>query len=195
MQRYTDAFVNAIVMDYPNDIIQHIYQIVSKQSGSDQFDINTLWPSFFKVNTVKAISTFVKLGANIDYRVIDTGSTPVMYFAQLGLTNIVIWLIEQGADLTVKNMCHNTVYNYAVQGKINLDPIIKTYQEKKEKEELISRNKALEEKCLEMDNKLSQLLNLFNKMNIELSSVLPTKDKKEDDKGKMEECKTITPTN
>ncbi|AYV76787.1 MAG: hypothetical protein Barrevirus1_9 [Barrevirus sp.] len=182
-------------MDYPNDIIQHIYQIVSKQSGSDQFDINTLWPSFFKVNTVKAISTFVKLGANIDYRVIDTGSTPVMYFAQLGLTNIVIWLIEQGADLTVKNMCHNTVYNYAVQGKINLDPIIKTYQEKKEKEELISRNKALEEKCLEMDNKLSQLLNLFNKMNIELSSVLPTKDKKEDDKGKMEECKTITPTN
>jgi ankyrin repeat protein len=97
----------------------------------------------------------------------DTGSTPIMYAAQEGHMNIVTVLLEHGADITIKNSSGNDVYYYAKDSKkVDISIIIKEFQDKKEKEELLMKNMLLEQQCQDMNNKLNYLLGAFEKMQV-----------------------------
>jgi len=161
MEDYKKAFTIAIKNCFPNDIIQYIYQNLSQ---SNQFDINSIWPEVFH-HTVESIKILLQFGANINYRMPDTGSSPIMYSAQGGYINIVTVLLEHGADLTIKNNSDKDVYYYAKESnKVDLPILIKEFQDKKEKEELVKKNMLLEQQCQDMNNKLNYLLGAFEKM-------------------------------
>ncbi|AYV76786.1 MAG: hypothetical protein Barrevirus1_8 [Barrevirus sp.] len=166
MEQYIDALTTSIVKSFPNDIIEHIYNTICSKSGS-KLDLNTLWPSFYNVNNVSALATFIKLGANVNHASSEYGSTPILFCAQNGFSDMVNLLIEAGADITIKNKGGNDIYYYAKQGGINIDNAVKLIKERKEKEELMKKNQVLEGKCVEMDQKLNYLMGIFSKMELD----------------------------
>jgi hypothetical protein len=159
MEEHTEALTIAIKNNFPENIIRYIYQ----QLGPP-FDINSLWPSFFTSNNQMPIIILLKLGANINYQMPETGSTSIMYAAQKKCTEVVLTLLEHGADLTIKNNSGGDVYFFSEQSGIT--DVIKDFIAKKEKEELEKKNKMLEQQCFEMNNKLNYLMEMVGKMNI-----------------------------
>ena len=173
MQDYISALTVAITNSFPDPITDYIYQnIIDDQST---FDINTLWPSVYDRNNTNALLTLIRLGANINHRMPDSGSTPTMYLAQNGFKEMVTILITKGADLTIKSNSGKDVYYYQKDGRIDVLSIIKEINNVKEKEELVIRNQMLENQCREMDNKLNYLLNAFQNMNVDESVLLHKK--------------------
>lgn len=156
------ALIIAIQNCFPEDVIQYIYN----QLGS--FDINKLWTSFAieRKDNIGALQILLKMGANVNYQLPETLSTPIMYFAQSAYKNMVLVMLEHGADLTIKNSSGKDVYYYAKESMTDISIIIKEFNEKKEKDELINRNKALENQCLEMNDKLNYLFGMFQKLNV-----------------------------
>jgi ankyrin repeat protein len=167
MEEYVSAFTSAIKYSFPDDIIKYIYQQLCVMNGGIAYDINQLWPKFYKITHSKEILALLNAGAHVDWLNPDTGSTPIMYLAQNCYKEAVLILLERGANLNIKNKIGQDVHHFANHSGLNMVLIIKEFQEKKEKEELLKRNKALEQQCLDMDDKLNYLLGALGKLNIE----------------------------
>ena len=102
MEKYVAALTLAIQNWFPDDIIQYIYQQVCRMSSPVPFEINVLWPAVYH-HSANSVRILLKLGANVNHRMPETGSTPIMYAAQNSLTEIVSTLLENGADISLKS--------------------------------------------------------------------------------------------
>jgi ankyrin repeat protein len=159
-EEFSKALVTSIKNEFPDAIINYIYQQLYTNSN---FDINTLWLHFYHSSNLTHVKTFVKLGANINYQLPDTGSTPLMYASQDCVNTLVKYLLENGADITIKNSSDYDVYYFANK---DISKIIDEFVGKTEKEELVKKNTELEQQCNEMNSKLNYLLGVFEKMDI-----------------------------
>lgn len=62
--------------------------------------------------------TLIKLGADIEKRSVNEGSTPLMFAAQTGDKKALLMLLTSGADTTAVNNLGKTVRDYAVRSRI-----------------------------------------------------------------------------
>ncbi len=181
MEGYLNAFRLAIAHCFPDDVLEFILQRMLCTENGKAFNPNTLWPYVY-ASFPKHIELLLKLGADINHRDPGTGLTPIMYFAQSGKVDSVTYLLERGADITIKNNIGQDVYSYAsLSGKVNIDSIIAMITERKANEELMRRNQMLEKQCQEMDGKLNYLMGMFEKMNMGEMVDLTHKKMKPDD--------------
>jgi len=151
MQEHVYALAVALNNSFPEDVIECIvYRIYSTDDGRN-FDINGCWQYLRQPKNVQCIKSILRLGADINYRQPNTGSTPIMYIAQTGSRDIIKFMIECGADLDITNSSGNTVYHYARLGNINMNDILREIDENR---------------CQETTGKLNYLMNRLNEMNI-----------------------------
>jgi len=151
MQEHIHALAVALNNSFPEDVIECIvYRTRSTDDGRD-FDINSCWQYLRQPKNIRCIKAILKLGADINYRQPNTGATPIMYIAQTGSRDIVKFMIECGADLTITNSSGNTVYHYARLGNININDILREMDENR---------------CQETTGKLSYLTHRLDEMNI-----------------------------
>jgi len=163
MQEYIQALTNAISYSFPEDVIEYIFNRIRSTDAGKFYDINAIWLNGVNrgLSTVKLL---LKLGADINYK-INGQATPIMYVAQSGMRDVVKFMIENGADLTIRDNNGNDVHYYA-KGRIDIHALLKEMAEQKATEELVKRNQMLERQCQEMDGKLNYLLGMFEKMNM-----------------------------
>lgn len=162
MESYQNALRSAFSFNFPEDVIVYIFRGI--QNIDNNFDINSLWENLYNCSS-NALILMIKLGANINYISPSTGSTPIMYYAQSGNRENVKILIENNADLTIKNNKNMDVYRFATD-KVNIHEIIKEINDSKEKDALIERNKMLENQCQQMNEKINYLMDMFGKIKL-----------------------------
>jgi len=68
--------------------------------------------------TAKHIESIVKLGGDVNARELDTGDTPLIKAVKAGRYEVVKALLDQKADISLKDSEGNTALDYAEDNKI-----------------------------------------------------------------------------
>ena len=171
MEGYKKALSTAIRSEFPFEVTKFILDRLNgpmdvyEEEDDNQFDINSLWEHIY-YQSVEAVETLLKLGADIDYQNPSTGSTPIMYSAQRGDRNVVMFLLEYGADLDIRNKDNHDVH-YFVQHNGNITSVFKDFVEDKERKALMRRNTELEQQCHDMGSKLNRLMGMMDNMSVD----------------------------
>lgn len=103
------------ITNFKNIDIFEKYGVTVKKYGN-----NCLREAIYDINQELA-QMFLEYGADINYHdyemVFTDNSTPVMVAVEINSLNLVKWLVEKGADITIKNKFGERPYSIAVLNK------------------------------------------------------------------------------